>query len=282
MNRLLKCSQMTILAIVINQNRNKIMANVFDTTIENPCEMWVRFKAGKDQGIFQGYDKTVQDDDKKIIDLGKTINIIPLFQHFGVGGWNNDQATGIYSNEVKDIKNGILTVKSGNEILATGTWNQIKEKVKSNGGKFANVVYYALFLRNDNGAIVPRIGATKFSGAMSNAWISARINLAELKTLQVSCGNLVKDREVNGKKVKLPNPYFSVNIKKFQKNKELADQAMEFAKKLKVYFDGYFNKEDTFAQPTRQELPHHENVQQLPSHEEPAFDHDDDDDELPF
>lgn len=219
------------------------MASIFDTNLVNPCSIWISFKAGADQGYFQGYDKDVEDDDQRIINLGENLNIIPLYEHYGVEGFNNESGRGIYSNEIESM-DGILHVKIGDELFVSGKWDQIKEKVKAKRGKFANVVYFAFFQRNNEGEIVPRIGAMKFSGALSNEWINAKVRLNEMKLLQLSKGELISKRIVNNKEQKLKNPYWRISIKKYKKPEELIEVSIEFAKELKGYFDEYFKEKN--------------------------------------
>lgn len=220
------------------------MASIFDSNLQNPARVWVRFKAGKDQGFFEGYDKDQEEESERVVNLGEALNIIPLFEHYGVEGFNNESAKGFYSNEVKDITNDILSVKLGNELFATGRWSEIREKVKSAGGKFANVVYFAFFQRGKKNEILPRIGATKLSGASANVWIKANVRLPEMRLLQVKKGALIKTRTVNGKDINLSSPYYSLEIIKHKKNDDLVEQAFQFAADLKVYFEGYFDQKN--------------------------------------
>lgn len=51
------------------------------------------------------------------------------------------QGYGVWSNEIDDTKNDQLTVRNESGIIAEGTWAEIKEAVKSEGGKWCASVY---------------------------------------------------------------------------------------------------------------------------------------------
>lgn len=62
-----------------------------------------------------------------------------------VGGFNNKTSSGIWSNEVRSIKDEKLVVRTRNGVLAEGLYADIKDEICSTkvGAKFGNSVYLA-------------------------------------------------------------------------------------------------------------------------------------------
>lgn len=241
------------------------MASIYDNNLVNPCEIWINFKQGTNQGFFQGYDKTILEESERKINLGESLNIIPLFVHNGVTGYNNASDSAFYSNEVEDLNEEILNVKLGNKLFCSGLWKDISDKVVAKGGKFAIVVYFAFFERKPEG-IIPKIGCMKFSGSTANAWIESNIRINECKLLILKKGVLIDNRVSNGKIKKLDNPYWSIMIEKHSKNDKLLETALSLGVPLKGYFEEYFKKENqtlSIEEDSRNELPPKEEPKQL-------------------
>ena len=58
-----------------------------------------------------------------------------------VKGYDAEDNTGIYSNEVKAIKEELNVRNFKNKTIAVGQWNDISQKVDRSGGKFAKSIY---------------------------------------------------------------------------------------------------------------------------------------------
>lgn len=109
-------------------------------SIPSPVKKYYKWSGSK--GVFEYYNK----DTKENIE-SKLLNIIILDQFATVAGFHSDTSTGIYSNEIKGVEE--LTVKTfkGQEI-AKGKWQDIKETVKNQGGKYAKSLYCGLIIAN--------------------------------------------------------------------------------------------------------------------------------------
>jgi len=129
---------------------------------------WIEYNG--EFGSFKTYNKEhVNDDGSKgaNIDLGPKLTFLYLDTTYTVTGWSDANSAGIYANEVKDISNGILTVKcfKGNAAPHIGNWVSIKDAVKAMGGKFTANIYIA-YKNGDNLAI----GVLQLKGAAYAEW----------------------------------------------------------------------------------------------------------------
>ena len=91
-----------------------------------------------------------------------------------VTGYSKKEETGIYSNEIPASKDAIkdygkhdLQVIIGNETVATGSWNDIKEEVKGMGGKYCIAVYGTMLNEEGEYEVVRFL----FAGSSRNAWM---------------------------------------------------------------------------------------------------------------
>jgi len=129
---------------------------------------WIEYNG--EFGTFRYYDKEhINDDGSKgaNIDLGSKLVFLYLDTTYTVTGWSDANSAGIYANEMKDISNGILTVKcfKGNAAPHIGNWVSIKDAVKAMGGKFTANVYIAY----KNGDSL-EIGVLQLKGAAYAEW----------------------------------------------------------------------------------------------------------------
>lgn len=105
-----------------------------NSKLTNPAKKFIRFKGGR----FTYWDKTASIE----VELDhKKMRFIPITALSTISGFDQKNGCGIYSNEVKSLKSP-LTVKSfkGGEI-ASGLYHDIKDKVRSCGGKYTLSVY---------------------------------------------------------------------------------------------------------------------------------------------
>lgn len=127
----------------------------------NPSTRWFEWTGEK--GEVRYYDK----DKKENVAVGADFTFILLDQLAKVGGWHDPSDSGIYSNEVKDTRQDVLVVRSfKGGTIAEGTYQTIKDKVKSAGGKFVANLYVAVKIDG-----ILKIAALQFSGAALNAWV---------------------------------------------------------------------------------------------------------------
>jgi hypothetical protein len=143
---------------------------------ERPYEKTIQWKGG--DGIFSYWNGT----ENVTIEVDK---IIVLEELYSISGYSEKDNKGIWSNEVLNLRTEKMTVKVGNTIVAEGTYREVKDKVKSMGGKFT-VVPIAL--------IGDEMVRFLFSGSGCSGWIDKGFN-----PMSKQCGVLYSGK-VEGKK----------------------------------------------------------------------------------
>jgi len=118
------------------------MAGRGDIQIQNPCTKWFKWKGST--GTIVYYDKLT----KQNVEVSLPFTFLLLDVLSTVKGYDESTKESIWSNEVRDIKNSILTVKSGNNILISGNYAAVKDKVIAAGGGYAASCYIAFFDEN--------------------------------------------------------------------------------------------------------------------------------------
>lgn len=113
------------------------------------------------------YDKA----NEKDVFVDFPISFIWLENMAGVTGYDEKREKGIWSNEVRNSKKDVFIVKCGNEIIAEGNWDQVKEET-AGLGKFANIVYGLV----DVGDGDYEIWRFKMAGSALSSWITFQNN----------------------------------------------------------------------------------------------------------
>lgn len=114
-----------------NQNNNSGNAN--------PSKYFIDWK----NGSFVYYDKEAG----KNVDLGDNITFLVLDQLSTIKGWHDASNSPIWSNEVHDTRTETMIVKAfklKDKPLVSGLYSDIKDKVKSLGGKYVRSMYVAM------------------------------------------------------------------------------------------------------------------------------------------
>lgn len=95
------------------------------TNLISPISYHIEWNGGKDGGgYFHYYDKENQTNEK--FDLK---DFIVLKTGYCVRGFVESINTGVWSNEISDLKNEDLIVQSRNGVLLRGRYDDIKEKM---------------------------------------------------------------------------------------------------------------------------------------------------------
>lgn len=184
---------------------------------ENPAKKFLHFKG--DKGIFEYYDKDAEE--KK--ELQAPFYFIVLDQLSTISGFSNEYNSGIYSNEVHSLMNEILRVKTFKSgISITGKYSDIKDEVKSAGGKFTKSVYALMFNENLETEIVN----FQLSGAAFSAWIDFKFS-QQLHTVAFD-GECTQEKTGG---IKYQKPVF----KRYNIKKELIDEAIKADKILQDF-----------------------------------------------
>lgn len=131
--------------------------------IRNPATRWFEWAGGSDGGFVRWYDK----DAKASVRVDGPFTFLLLDELSTVKGWHEPSESAIYANEVRDLRQDALVVKSfkGGE-LATGLYTTIKDKIVAKGGHYHGSVYIAY---KDGDEL--KIGNLGLKGAALSAWM---------------------------------------------------------------------------------------------------------------
>lgn len=130
--------------------------------VPNPARRW--FEWNGERGEISYYDK----DQKKSIVVAQPFTFIVLDELASVRGWHDPSQSGIYSNEVKDTRTEVMTVKAfKGGTLAEGIYRDIKDRVNAAGGSYNANVYLAF--KDEKTEMV--IGAMRLKGAALASWM---------------------------------------------------------------------------------------------------------------
>lgn len=134
----------------------------------NPCTRW--FEWNGETGEVKYYDK----DKKETIYLGNKFTFMVLDSLSVIKGWHEPSQSGITSNEIRDTRTDVLTVRSfkGGE-LAEGLYADIKDRVNRVGGNYTTNLYIAY---RDADTQEMRLGSIQFKGANLGAWMEFQKN----------------------------------------------------------------------------------------------------------
>ncbi|AYR00031.1 hypothetical protein PBI_NEBKISS_93 [Mycobacterium phage Nebkiss] len=126
----------------------------------SPVKKHFRFKG--QTGEIAYYDK----DAKQEVKMETPFRFTVLDVTSSIRGWDDNSQSGVWANEVRDLRSDILRVRSKGGLIAEGLYATIKERVRGRGGKFANIAYIA-YKDGDELAI----GTVTFVGSSLSAWI---------------------------------------------------------------------------------------------------------------
>lgn len=131
--------------------------------VRNPSTRWFEWAGGDEGGFVRWYDK----DAKQHVKVDGAFTFLLLDELSTVKGWHEPSESSIYANEVRDLRQDALVVKSfkGGE-LATGLYASIKDRIVAKGGHYHGSIYLAY--KEGDGL---RIGNLGLKGAALSAWM---------------------------------------------------------------------------------------------------------------
>jgi hypothetical protein len=132
--------------------------------VRNPSTRWFEWAGGEDAGFPRWYNK----DTKADVAVALPFTFLFLDEVSTIKGYHKRSKSSIYANEIRDTRQEVLVVKSfkGGEI-ASGLYQDIKDKVKVAGGGFCWSVYLAY--KDEHGQLA--IGNFAMRGASLGAWM---------------------------------------------------------------------------------------------------------------
>lgn len=197
------------------------MSRSTNTELANPCTRW--FEWSGSEGKLKYYDK----DNQKNIFVDIPFTFLVLDQLNTITGWSDDAQSGIWANEVRDLRTEELTVRTKQGILGKGPYDQVKNL---NGARFTKSVYIAYYDDKDL-----KLGHLKIVGSSLGSWIE----FTKGKNLYSGAVTL----SGNSSAKKGTNKYF---VPEFEMKEEVSYEtetaAKELDKELQKYLKAYFAK----------------------------------------
>jgi hypothetical protein len=198
------------------------------------------FEWNGEKGHFKYYNKETKEN--VVVDLPFTFLVLDD-KLSTIKGWSDADQSGIWSNEVKDLKTGVLTVRTSKGVQVEGTYENIKGKVA--GADYVKSLYIAYI--NEDKKLV--IGNISIKGASLNSWIEFT------KAQKDVYAGIIKVADcIEGKKGKVV--YQMPNFVMTPAPEKALTMALELDKQLQEYLTKYFSYATTIpeAVPTAEEV----------------------------
>jgi hypothetical protein len=193
--------------------------------IKNPATKFIEFKG--DAGVFQYYDKEKEEN----IVLPFPIFFVVLDELHAVKGYNKFYKQGVFSNEVRNIKEELLSVRVfKSDIKLVGTWEKIKGEVERIQGHYSKSVYAGMIVKDTPMELVN----FQFHGASRAPWFDYK---GDKENLGVSITGIVEDSNGN---VTFQRPMFkSIKLRDIDRK-----EATELDRKLQSYLKVYLQQKE--------------------------------------
>lgn len=233
--------------------------------VRNPSSRWFTWAGGGDQGFVEWYDK----DAKQNVRVDGPFTFLLLDELSTVKGWHEASESGIYANEVRDLRSDALVVKSfkGGE-LASGLYTSIKDSIVARGGHYHASVYIAY---KDGETL--KLGNLGLKGAALSAWMEfkkaapTKKDASGKNTKAYFVDAVTVTGFVDGKKggTKFRTPIFALKEVSAATN----DQAVALDAELQAFFADYLKRPK--AEAAKPAGNGHEEPPFAPEEHEPVF-----------
>ena len=104
----------------------------------NPAQKFIEWSGS--EGKFKYYDK----EKKENVFIELPFYFLPLDVLSTTKGYDEKAGLGFYSNEIRNTKTDMLTVRTKNGVVMTGLYETVKEKLSSRGLDYVQSVYVAI------------------------------------------------------------------------------------------------------------------------------------------
>lgn len=128
-----------------------------NSRVKSPLKHYVRYAAGVGQFEYWDGEKSVKFDE---------LEMVLLDDRKCITGWSEKKQARLTSNRVQSTAKETLTVKLGDDVLIEGLYNDIKDKIVVNGGKFTSELFA---MAKINGEFVPV--SVQFAGSANGCWL---------------------------------------------------------------------------------------------------------------
>lgn len=205
--------------------------------VPNPATKFFEWQAS--QGCIKWYDK--EKGENQFIDLPFTFIVLDMLSR--VTGFSEEDNGGIWSNEVRDTRKDVLTVRTKRGVKDQGLYQAVKN-VK--GARYTRSVYIAY----KNGDDALSIGNIQMTGACNSAWIE----FCKQNKVYGSAVKIVRAEDQKNGAVKFKSPVFEL----IPASEATIAEAVELDKELQVYLDTYLGREQEVIDPTTYADDEHE------------------------
>lgn len=190
-------------------------------TPTNPAKRFFKWSGSKGQLVY--YDKEAQTE----VEVKLPFEFLVLDQLATITGFNEQDSSSYWSNEVRSVVREELTVKTSAGTKQVGFYKDLAD-VRAKGAKYAKSIYIA-YKENDQEGFV--IGNLKASGAALTAWIE----LSNHST--VALGKITLTGSTEAKKG--TTVYFVPTFEWSNSESDEDEIAKELDKELQVYLSQY-------------------------------------------
>lgn len=188
-------------------------------TLTNPAQHFFRWEGSK--GQLTWYDK----ENKKNVQVKLPFEFIVLDELATVTGYSKSDESGIWSNEVRSVREDELYVRTKKGPLEAGLYANLGQTAKR-GGKYAASIYIAHKIGTER-----VIGNFKASGSALSAWIEFG------KSVRTQSGKVAMDR---GEQQEAPTGmYYPPKFSMKRWETEEYDAALELDRELQKYLGIY-------------------------------------------
>lgn len=224
-------------------------------TAKNPSTRFIDWHGGED-----ATDRLTYWDKEQETSIGVPLpfSFLVLDELHTVTGFNDAQHSGYWANEVKDLKNDIIVVRTKQGIQAKGTYDQIKA-LNLNGLKYAKSVYVGYY--DDANELA--IGNIKLAGAALTAWIefNKRFNVEQ-------CA--VQLLKADGPYKKGSTTYYVPVFDGRAVSPETDKRWVELDRELQTYLDVYLHQDPDTTELKREESVDAPDVEEVETVTPPA------------
>ena len=138
------------------------MGSLLDNRPVTPCQKFLKWDST--EACFTSYDKETKETIKY-----PDLEFVCLKDLVTIKGWDDNAKTGIWSNEIDDLKNQTLNVKCKTNgvvsSMATGLYSEIKDAVKARGGKYTISQYIGVMVDGEM-----QVWNLNLAGSARGAW----------------------------------------------------------------------------------------------------------------
>lgn len=213
------------------------MSRSNNTEIKNPSKYYFEWVGSK--GHLRYWDKSVGDKGANI-DVPLPFNFLVLDRLACISGFSEADNSGYYSNEIRDTRTDMLTVKTKKGVVDHGLYKSLKCLAK--GAQYCQSIYIAF---KDGGEYV--IANLRLSGSAIGPWIDI-LKGRDIYKYGVSITEALP-------KVKGATHYFEPVFKLSENiTPETEAKAVELDKVLQEYLSAYFKNNNAGRAESKQEI----------------------------